>query len=146
MALSDLRGLAFLKSDYITSTTYKYLTYGHFSKIIIRHIRYPSSIYIWSFSQNHHHVPGYPSTTYKYLIYGLFPKIIIRYQGTPVQPINTQYMVIIPKSSSGTKAPRYNLLIPNIWSFFQNHHYSIIPLHRCKVSRSYVSPNCPYYP
>ena len=61
-SLIDLRGLAFLKSDYITSTTYKYLIYGLFPNIIIR---------------------------YKSLIYGHFPKTIISYQGTPVQPIIT---------------------------------------------------------
>ena len=61
---------------------------------------------IWSYSQNHHQILGYPGTTYKYLIYGHFPKIIIRYQGTPVLPINT-YL-------SYTPAP--------IWPFGQNEH------------------------
>ena len=37
--------------------------------------------------------------TCNYQIYGHFPKIIIRYQGTPVQPIYTQYMVIFQKLS-----------------------------------------------
>ena len=47
--------------------------------------------------QSIYHLPRYPVTTYKFLKYGNFAKINISYQGTPV-PINTQYMVILPKS------------------------------------------------
>ena len=34
---------------------------------------------------------------------------VIGYQSTPIQPINTLEVVISPKSSSGSRIPRYNL-------------------------------------
>ena len=49
-------------------STYNYLIYGHFSKIIIRY-------------------QGTPVQPFKYLIYGHSSKIIINCQGTLVQPI-----------------------------------------------------------